>query len=82
MRPPTNHIAGPLTKMITQRDLCVPDGEKMRELRQKKRWTLYDLADRVGVSHQTVSMIERGKTGTSHETMAKMTEVLLADESH
>lgn len=45
----------PTTKQATQ--LL---GRRIREARSERRWTVEELAERVGVSHVTISKIERG----------------------
>lgn len=54
-------------------------GEKIRELREKKRMSQEELAKRSGISRQTISSLETGKvdsvtTGTI-EAIAKALEV-------
>src|SRR5262245_60693698 len=39
-------------------------GHSIRALRLRRRWRQVDLADRVGVSHTTISRIELGRIGT------------------
>ena len=34
---------------------------RVRELRESRRWTQQDLADRVGVSRQSINSIERNR---------------------
>ena len=43
-------------------------GEKIKDLRKRKNWTQYQLADRVGVSSQVISNIERSYTSERLKT--------------
>lgn len=43
-------------------------GEKIKDLRQKRKWTQYQLADKVGVSSQVISNIERSYTSERLKT--------------
>lgn len=53
-------------------------GEKIKELRRKKGWTQYQLADRVGVSSQVISNLERSYTSDRlrPELMAALSQAL------
>ena len=39
----------------------IPVTNKLRELRNERNWSQADLAERVGVSRQTINAIETGK---------------------
>jgi transcriptional regulator with XRE-family HTH domain len=38
-------------------------GERIRVARRRRRWTVEDLAERIGASHGTVTKLERGDPG-------------------
>lgn len=62
--------------------MVLPIGTKMRELRQRKNWTLAQLAKHSGVALSSLSRIETGRmTGTleSHIQVAKSLGVRLAE---
>lgn len=49
-------------------------GERIRELRTRRNWTLRDLSERTGVSVQMLSFIERGDKAGSIQTLGKIAE--------
>lgn len=48
---------------------------RLRVLRAERDWTQADLAERLGVSRQTVNVIENGKYDPSLELAFKISEV-------
>ena len=52
------------------------DGRTIRRTRKTKGWTLKDLAKKAGVSYVQVSYIERGRRGTSLETLTRIARAL------
>ena len=51
-------------------------GIHLRELRSRRGLTVRELATRSGVSHATISLIERDKTSPSVDTLAAMLDAL------
>ena len=51
-------------------------GVHLRELRSRRKLTLRDLAARSGVSHATISLVERDKGSPSVDTLAAMLDAL------
>ena len=52
------------------------DGERMREAREKKEYTLGDIAAELGVSRRSVSKYEAGGTSTTIDIALKLEEIL------
>lgn len=44
--------------------------KRVKELRLQKKLTQKDLGDAIGVSHKTISMMEKGGQGTTLEKLA------------
>ncbi len=59
-------------------------GERIRLARRERRWTVAELAERVGVSHVTMSKVERGDPsvalGTAFEAAALVGVTLFDDD--
>ena len=51
-------------------------GDKVRELRKVRGWLQQDLADRAGVSMQTVSNLETGRHAPEFPTLLKIAKAL------
>lgn len=51
-------------------------GVHLKELRSRRRLTVRELATRSGISHATISLIERDKTSPSVDTLAAMLDAL------
>jgi len=51
-------------------------GKRLRKIRRNLDITQEQLAEAVGVTAESISNIERGKTAPSFETMEKIAEVL------
>lgn len=51
-------------------------GIRLRQHRLAKHWTVEMLAAQAGLSEGTISGIEAGKTGYSHETLLKLAKAL------
>jgi transcriptional regulator with XRE-family HTH domain len=54
-------------------------GERLRKVRERRRVTLKEVADRVGVSESLVSQIERGRVSPSIDTLLAVADVLEVD---
>lgn len=50
-------------------------GEKLKEIRLQKDYSLYDLGDKVGVSHSYIDLIEKGKRRASKKVIDKLLKV-------
>ena len=51
-------------------------GVHLKELRSRRKLTVRELAARSGVSHATISLVERDKTSPSVDTLAAMLDAL------
>jgi len=51
-------------------------GKKLRQLRKDRALTQEQLAEKVNVSYQAISNIERGITGPSFATLAQIAKAL------
>lgn len=51
-------------------------GEHVRQLRARRRLTVRELAARSGISHSTISLIERDRTSPTIETLAALANAL------
>jgi transcriptional regulator with XRE-family HTH domain len=58
------------------RELSILFGQRLYQIRQRKNFTRKQLASAIGVSEKFIGMIERGESGASFETLAKLSEVL------
>lgn len=58
------------------RPFKVSAGRRLRELRQERGWSQYELARRAGVSQGTLSNIERGDTQPFPATQRALAEAL------
>lgn len=47
-------------------------GQKLRELRKAKKYTLVQVAERLGVTHKTLANYETGNHKPSHTTLLKL----------
>ena len=54
----------------------IPVGDKVREIRKARGWLQQDLADRAGVSMQTVSNLETGRHVPGVATLSKIAKAL------
>ena len=58
-------------------------GSRVKELREKRKWTQEELAERTGISNsQQVSNIERGLSGMSIPTLKAVCKALDADADY
>jgi transcriptional regulator with XRE-family HTH domain len=49
-------------------------GRRVRHLRKEQKWSQEKLAERAGLSRETISRIENGKFGTKFEHVDKIVE--------
>jgi len=49
---------------------------QLKAAREKRGWTLEQLADKCGVNKSTISRIERGDTSPMHETVTALENAL------
>ena len=47
-------------------------GEKLKELRLRKDYSLYDVGGKVDVSHSYIDLIEKGKRRASKKVMERL----------
>mgnify|MGYP001441058714 CR=1 FL=1 len=57
-------------------------GELLRSVRERKQYTLKDVAGRVGVSESLISQIERNRVSPSIDTLLQIADVLEIDYEH
>ena len=57
-------------------------GKKVRERRQKLGWTLMDLAERLGVSHQQVQKYEQGTTRISASSLYQISKIFQTNQDY
>jgi transcriptional regulator with XRE-family HTH domain len=62
-------------------DLKLRFAKRLRKLRRNADFTQEQLAEKVGVSADFISQVERGINSPSFETMQKLAEVLEVDPS-
>lgn len=51
-------------------------GEKIREIRKRRGFTLKELGELVGVEHSSISRIENGKTEPANKTLIALAKAL------
>ena len=51
-------------------------GLKLKQQRQKRKWSLKDLADKTGLSKSYINEIENGKKYPKHDKIIQLSEVL------
>ena len=56
------------------------DGAKVRFFRERKKFTLAELAMQMGVSRGFIHLLETGKTGISRENLTRLVSVLGIEE--
>lgn len=54
-------------------------GDKIREVRERKRLTIREVADKVGLSESLISQIERNKISPAIDTLLKLIDALAID---
>ncbi len=54
-------------------------GDKIRAIREKKKFTLKDIAEKINVTESLLSQIERNKVSPAIDTLLKIVEVLEID---
>ena len=57
----------------------VPFGGKIREVRERKRMTIREVAEKAGVSESLISQIERNKVSPAIDTLLKIIDILDID---
>ncbi len=65
--------------IILRKEITMTIGEKIRELREKKRWSQKQLAKKAGVSETYIKKYERGEVCPSNQTMYKLAKALGVD---
>lgn len=51
-------------------------GQKIRSLREKKRWTQEDLASKAGLPHSLIRLLESAEHSATNKTLKKITKAL------
>jgi len=54
-------------------------GEKLREVRERKKMTMKDVAEKAGVTESLISQIERNKVSPAIDTLLNISEILDID---
>jgi DNA-binding XRE family transcriptional regulator len=54
-------------------------GEKLREIRERKKMTMKDVAEKAGVTESLISQIERNKVSPAIDTLLSIAEILEID---
>ena len=54
-------------------------GEKLREIRERKKMTMRDVAEKAGVTESLISQIERNKVSPAIDTLFSIAEILEID---
>lgn len=49
--------------------------DRLNELRNEKKWTQEDMANRVGIARTTYAMYEQGKRNPDYETLQKIADL-------
>jgi hypothetical protein len=62
--------------MISERDIGLFIGSRVRERRLKLGWTLENVCEKLSVSHQQLQKYERGKTRVSASGLLKISKIL------
>jgi len=60
----------------------VPFGGKIREVRERKRMTIREVAEKAGVSESLISQIERNKISPAIDTLLKIIDILDIDPDY
>lgn len=55
-------------------DICIPFGQRLRELRTEKGWRQIDLAEEAGINENYVSDIEIGKKEVCLRTLQALAD--------
>jgi len=66
---------GRMGSMPSNRNQEVPIENRIKELRKSNKWSQQDLAERLGVSRQTINAIERERYDPSLELAFKLAAV-------
>jgi transcriptional regulator with XRE-family HTH domain len=54
-------------------------GEKIREVRERKQWTIREVAEKAGVSESLISQIERNRISPAIDTLLSIIDILEID---
>lgn len=57
-------------------------GRRVRDRRQRLGWTLMDLAERLGVSHQQVQKYEQGSTRISASSLYSLSQIFQTNQNY
>ncbi len=66
---------------MTSNDIQIRLAENLKRIRKSQKLTQFQLAEKAGISDETVKNIELCKTWTSEKTLAQITDVLNIDVS-
>lgn len=70
-----------MSESLTELEGAVDVGERLRAIRQLRRRTLKDIADRAGLSESFLSQVERGRTSASISSLQRIASALGVDVS-
>lgn len=65
--------------IMTSNDIQIRLAENLKRFRKERKLTQFQLAEKAGISDETIKNIELCKTWTSEKTLAQITEVLDID---
>ena len=64
---------------MTSNDIQIRLAENLKRFRKERKLTQFQLAEKAGISDETIKNIELCKTWTSEKTLSQITEVLDID---
>jgi transcriptional regulator with XRE-family HTH domain len=70
-----------VSESLTSVDAPVDVGERLRAIRQRRRQTLREVAERAGLSESFLSQLERGRTSVSISSLQRIAAALGVDVS-
>lgn len=70
-----------MSESLTELEGAVDVGERLRAIRQLRRRTLKEIADRAGLSESFLSQVERGRTSASISSLQRIAGALGVDVS-
>lgn len=80
--PKYRYYKGRTSQRDAERDVALHIGRRVREVREQKGLTSYELARRAGIARPNISRIERGKHVTSVEILGRLGRALGVSPGH